>query len=248
MSATNEGMILLDPQIQRDAVNWIGNTGPSINDPPSDYFGATPGADGALVVTNAYAGTKNFPGGLVSHKKLPPRDVAGNLFQYIAMKVGFQWSRHVRRKIARLELDLKVCFRTRPNSQTKIRNVGNFSTQWNRDRKMWQIDEDPPGWIDSGYVVTEEQMAPDVHHTVDFRFWYDPNPDDPRFSVQSIDLDDNPYIVPAKLQGVAAQNTNWEEIRSIQLQTENYEPGSSTVVFDLVQLGWSHSPIPIGAW
>jgi hypothetical protein len=246
MSTTTEGMILLEPQLQRDVANWKGNTGPTINDPPSDYFGAMAGVDGALVVTNAYGGDKKFPGGLVSHKKLPPRDAAGKLFQYIAMKVGFKWSRQVHRQIARLELDLKVCYKSRPNSQTKIPNVANLSTQWNRDRKMWQIDEDPPGWIDSGYVVTEEQMAPDVRHTADFRFWYDPDAN--VFSVCSIDLDDNPYTVPEKLQGVNAQKTNWEEIRSVQLQTENYEPGSSTVVFDLVQLGWSHNPIPIGAW
>jgi hypothetical protein len=244
--ANVSGLILLDPQIQRDAANWHGNTSPDINDPPSDYFGSMPGADGSLVVTNGYGGTKDFPGGLVSHKKLPPRDAQGNLFQYVAMKIGFSWSKHVHDQIARLELDLKVCFRTRPNSQTKIRNVGNFSTQWNRDRKQWQIDNDPPAWIDSGYVV--EEIAPDRHHTADFRFWYDPNPDDPRFSVTSIDLDDNPFSVPTDKQNVPAQNTNWEEVRSIQLQTENYKPGSSLVVFDLVQLGWSHEPIPVGMW
>lgn len=242
MSTT--GMIALDPQIQRDVVNWKGNTGPSINDPPSDYFGAMAGADGALVVTNAYGGDKNFPGGLVSHKKLPPRDVSGKLFQHVAMKVGFSWSKHVDRQIARLEIDLKICYRSRPNSQTKIRNVANCSTQWNRDRKMWQIDKDPPQWIDSGYVV--EEIAPDRHHTVDFRFNFDPVAN--VFSVRSIDLDDNPYSVPQELQNVASQESNWEEVRSIQLQTENYKPGSSLVVFDLVQLGWSHEPIPIGAW
>jgi hypothetical protein len=240
------GLITLEPQLQRDLSNWNGNTAADINDPPSDYFDGMGGPNGTFIVTNSAYKPKKFAGGLVSHKRLPPRDANGNLYQIVAMRVGFMWSKYVDRLIARLEIDLKICFKTRPNSNTKIRNVANCSTQWNRDKQEWQIDEDPPKWIGSGYKVTDAMMQPDIPHVVDFRFWYDPEA--AIFSVTSIDLDDNPYSVSEDLQRVAAQNTNWEEVRSVQLQTEIYEPGSASVNFFLVQLGWSHDPIPVGAW
>jgi hypothetical protein len=234
------GLVLVDAGLQANAQEWKSNTSTDVNDPGSDYFGAMQGATpNTLVVTNAYGGTRDYAGGLVSNKRKLPKQQDGSLYQYVAMRIGWEWGANVYRQIARHELDCKVCFKTRPNANTKIRNVANFSTQWNRDTGQWQIDKDPPKWIDSGMIV--EDIAPDVHHVADFRFWYDP--DAAIFSVLSIQLDADCYAIPEELQNVAAQETNWEEIASCQLQNEMYHPGSTLIEYDEVRLGWSTEPI-----
>jgi hypothetical protein len=141
--------------------------------------------------------------------------------------------------IARHELDLKVCFKTRPNANIPIRNVANFSTQWNSETGQFQIDQDPPAWVNSGFIVPE--IDPDVWHDIDYRFWFDP--DAAIFSILSINLDGDKYMIPSNLQNVPAQETNWEEVASVQIQNEIFARGSSLILYDQVTLAWSSEPI-----
>ena len=242
--------LLLETDLQRDVSQWKSNSGPDINDPPSDSFVAEAVPDGSMIITNRYAGTEDFAGALVSNTTDPPT-YNGALMQYVAMRIRFLIPAASAENWARLEHDLKICVKTRPpkppggGENPKIRNVGNCSTQINRDTMEVDIDLDPPGWVGSGYFVTEP--APDVWHEFDYRFWFDPEA--LVFSVLSLQLDDDePYMVPAELQNVAMSLTNWEACRKIQLQNEMYKPGVVQIQYGRVDLAWSTAPIPAGLW
>ena len=239
--------LYFETNLQNDVTKWKSNSAPDINDPASDHFEATQEDDGSMVVTNCAIGDKKFAGALVSNTVMKvPTDANGKQYQYIAFRVRWRWSKAVARQIARHELDLKVCYLTRPpkppgsNENPKIRNVANCSTQWNRDTGQFQIDKDPPGWVDSGYIVKD--IAPDVDHELDYRFYF--NPDNQTFSVLSIKLDTNePYLIPKELQDVAMTLGNWEECRKLQVQNEIYKPGASVIHYHRIDLGWSHEPM-----
>jgi hypothetical protein len=237
-------MLLFDRRIfPGNAADWKTKIDDAVNKPGSDIFQATDAKDGTMIVTNT--GREPWCGAMVSNTKMEvPTDKNGKQLQYVALRVRFKWPYAIYENLARHELDLKVCFRTRPNAQTKIRNVANFSTQWNRDTGQFQIDVDPPAWSDSGYVV--EDIEPDIWHDLEYHFWYNPDPDAPVFSVQSIKLDENEtYFVPEEKQNVAASETNWEECTKGQIQNCIYKPGCTVIQYSLFDLWWSNQPIVV---
>lgn len=234
-------MLLLDRNLQRNTDLWIPRTDTSVNPVPADYYAATSGGDdGTMVVTCGYNGPKQYPGGLCSNKR-PFLTVNGQMLQNVAMHLEFMWPAWAYELISHHETDLKVCFRTRPNSTTYIRNVANFSVQWNRNKGEFQLDHDPPAWVGSGFMVPD--IAPDVWHSLDFRYWYDPQPANPVFSVLSINLDGDKYMVPPEHQNIPAQSTNWEQIANPQQQNEIFAKGSSVIQYNRWTIGWSDQPI-----
>lgn len=214
--------------IERDLfaqdIDWKSNKGASINDPPSDYFEATdhPEANAMLVTNGSLAA---WGGALVSRKRSVPAS-NGKKLNWLAYKFQFRYNGATAKNVARHETDIKICFKSRPSSTTPIRNVANFSVQYNPDKKQYQIDLDPPGWVDSGFVV--ETIEPDVWHTLEFRFFFDETAK--TFSVLSIQHDAQLYMIPANLQNVPAQLTNWEEVSSEQMQNEVYRAKSSVAI------------------
>jgi hypothetical protein len=235
-------MLFIDGNLQADP-NWQSNTSLDVNNPPSDSFTATLLPDSSLLVTNT--GSADFAGGLVSNKRpLPSHN--GQLLPYVGMRYRFIWDKATYDNLARHELDLKACLKTRPASDQKIYNVADWSTQWNRDTGQFQIDYQPddpndiPLWIDTGYVVQE--IEPDVWHTLDYRMTFDYS--NTVYSVLSIQLDNNtPYLIPEELQNVPLTLTNWEEIASVQLQNEMYKPGITQIQYSQVATLWSDTPI-----
>ena len=203
--------------------DWVSNKSDSVNKPQSEHFEASLSPD-AMLVTN---GLKEAWGGaLVSSTRMPPVDSTGKLMNWIAFRLEFLLPKETADNCARLETDLKVCVKTRPNSSTYIRNVANFSTQWNADTGQFQIDLDPPGWVNTGFIVPD--IESDVWHTLEYRFWFDDVA--LTFSVLSIQLDEQVYVIPENLQNVPMTNTNWEKTRKIQLQTEGYAAKSCVLV------------------
>lgn len=231
-------ILLLDRNLHENANEWQSNTSLDVNDPPSDLFEASQAPDGSLIVTNTYAGTRNYAGGLVSNKR-KLRRVDGALLPYVGMRIRFRWPYEVYENIARHELDLKVCTKTRPSADKPIRNVANFSTQWNRDTGQFQIDQDPPGWVNTGFYVKD--IEPDQWHDIYYRFWFDPVAC--TFSVLSINLDGELYHIPGNLQNVPMQLTNWEEIAAIQIQNEMFKAGCTVIQYRQVALAWSDAPL-----
>jgi hypothetical protein len=213
--------------IERDlfanSADWISNKSDSINKPPSDYFEASMTPAGPMLVSNG--SLQPWGGALVSRKRGIPSN-NGKLLNWLAYRLRFRFPASTAKNVARHELDWKICVKTRPNANTKIRNVANFSTQWNADTGQFQIDLDPPAWVDTGFIVPE--ITPDVWHTLEYRFVFDDVA--LTFSVLSIQYDDQLYMIPENLQDVPMQNTNWEEVASAQNQNEVYDAKSTTTI------------------
>lgn len=232
------GILLLDRGLERNAAEWKTEKGANINDPASDYFAATQAPDGTMAVVNGYAGTRKYAGALVANKRALPR-YNGALLPWVAMRMRFRWPASLAANLARHELDLKVCVKPSPAPDQAIRNVANFSTQWNAETGMWQIDQDPPAWHDTGFVT--EDICAEEWHTVDYRFWFDREA--ARFSVLSIALDDLTYEIPKYLQDVPMQESNWETVAAVQIQNEMLKPGATMIEYDDIALAWSDQPI-----
>jgi hypothetical protein len=244
------GMLLPDVNLQRDVSLWKSNKGDNINDPASISFEASQVPDGSMIVTNK--GDQPFAGALVSNTIMKvPVNSSGNQLQYVAMRFRYIYNGATYENLARHELDLKVCYLTRPpkppgsDTNPQIRNVANFSTQWNKDTGQFQLDLDPPKWVDSGYIVKD--ILPDTWHTMDYRLFFDPNVQ--TFSILWWQLDQNPrYEIPSDLQNVPMTLTNWEECRKIQIQNEMYQPGETVIQYGQVGLVWSDEPIEEVHW
>jgi hypothetical protein len=233
-------ILLLDRFLEKQSTKWKSNTDLDINDPPSASFSADPLPDGSLLVTNV--GLDEFAGGLVSNKRPYPK-LNGKALQYVGLRIKFLYNANTYANLARHELDLKVCIKTRKDPNVPERNVADFSTQWNHDTGQFMIDYDTgpdtiPLWINTGYIVPE--IPPNVWHTQTYRFYYD----DETYSVLSIQLDDNePYLIPEELRNVLLTNTNWEEIASVQLQNEMWIPGTTQIQYSDIEIAWSDQPI-----
>jgi hypothetical protein len=116
---------------------WKSNIGPTINSIPSDAFFAQLDSDGKLDIINQ--ASKDMAGGLVSENLAVPAGA-----KFFGLDVIFLLSADDRPHFARGENDLKVTF---PGGAQ-----ANFSTQWNDDKQMWQLDPTGATWADSGYT------------------------------------------------------------------------------------------------
>ena len=107
--------------------------------------------------------------------------------------------------------------------------MANFSSQLNFSTGQWQIDGNPPGWLNTGFKPI---IAPDVWFPISFRYFIDfPNS---KFSFLSTTWGAQEFTVPATMQGVPFQITNWQPVSALQIQMEVLNPGSvSTLYQDL---------------
>lgn len=216
-------VFFIERNLFANASDWISNKSDSINKPPSDYFEASDQAAGDMLITNTCL--KAWGGALVSRKRGVPSN-NGKLLNWLAFRLEFKFPSSTAENTARLETDWKVCVKTRPNANTPIRNVANFSTQIKCDTGEFDIDLDPPAWRDSGFNVGP--ITPDVWHTIEYRFTFDDIA--LTFSVLSIQYDTQVYMVPEDKQNVPMSLTNWEQVSSQQLQNELFAAKSTTLV------------------
>jgi hypothetical protein len=221
-------MLLLDRFLFKVAGNWNTNLSPDVNSPPSLQFLATQQNSGSMLVHNHLS--LPWAGGLVSyHRPLPKLN--GTLLPYQAWHIRFRFNPDTYDNLARHEMDNKTCFKTRPNPQTKIRNVANWSTQWNRDTGQIQIDQDPAAWKDTGWIPADSVTTPGDWHTFDWRMHFDPV--GLTFTIDSMKWDDDLWInTQPAFQNIPAQESNWEEVVSYQLQNEGYLQGTVMVEYD----------------
>lgn len=231
-------MLLLDRFLFGSAQSWISKISSDVNDKFSKVFVANQTPSGSMTVENGL--DIPYGGGLVSNTR-PLYNVNGVVLPYGAWHLKFRFIPEVAANIARFETDLKQCRKTRPNASTKIRNVSNFSTQYNFDTGHFEIDHDPPGWVDSGFVVTPDNLAPDVWHTLDFRYYSDDVA--LTFSILSIKWDDNLYTMPSEHKNIPQSLTNWEACNKFQLQNEGFYPGVTVVEYDDGVAAYSDQPI-----
>jgi hypothetical protein len=228
--------LLLDRKLFAKASSWYTESGDNINKPASDFFMASQVPDGTMLVTNG--SNVDWGGALVVNKRALPV-LNGKLLPFVGLRLKFMVPYSSMFNLARHEIDLKICIEDRPNETTSIRNVADFSTQWNADQGMFQIDNSSGQWIDTGFIV--ETISPDEWHTLDYRFWFDPVAK--VFSVLSINYDEELYKIPANLQQVPLMNTNWTRVAAFQVQNEVYHAGSTSVVYDHGVIAWSDEAI-----
>jgi hypothetical protein len=231
-------ILLLDRFLFKAASAWVPNYSPDVNDPPSKVFVASQTDSGSMLVENGL--DQPYAGALVSLTG-PVYTLNGKLLRYSAWHYKFRFIPETFKNLARFENDCKVCVKSRPNSSTKIRNVANYSTQWNVDTGAFQIDHDPPGWLDSGYVPSPAVTTPGDWHTMDFRFSFDDVA--LTFSIESVKWDDELYVMPAQHRNIPMSLTNWEACRKLQLQNEGFHAGTVLVEYDDGVMAWSDQPI-----
>jgi len=178
---------------------WKSNIGPTINSIPSDAFLAQLDSDGKLEVINQ--ASKEMAGGLVSENLAVPAGA-----KFFGLDVVFDVSDEDRPHLARCENDLKVTFAGGAQA--------NFSTQWNDDKQMWQLDPTGTSWVDSGY--TKPVIAGRNKWQVRGSF------DGVKWSVTGIAFNnDTPFTPdPLKFANIPAIASSWGSGLHPQLQTE----------------------------
>jgi len=204
---------------------WKSNIGSSINSVPSDSFvGTIDSATGHLVVTNE--ASKEFAGGLISENLPVPANT-----KYFGLDVVFDLSADDFPHFARGENDLKVTFSGGAQA--------NGSTQWNDDKKMWQLDPSGQTWVDSGYnkppVVGRNKWQ--------VRIFFDGT----KWSITGLRFNDDPtpFVPGTQFQNIPAIATNWGAGLHPQLQTEARKaPWYLREVYERVRVIASDSPIP----
>lgn len=229
-------VVVMDRGLFKDASVWVPKLDPSVNDPMSKLFIATQMPAGGMLVHNAL--DKPWAGGLVSNTRPLPK-YNGKPLPYSAWQFKFCFNSATYRRLARWESDRKVCIKSRPTSSVKIRNVANYSTQWNRDTGQMQIDHDPPGWVNCGFAPSSKATAPGVWHIMNYRYSFTAT----TFSIESIQWDDEFYAMPSQHKNIPLSNTNWTECDKHQLQNEGYDPGTVLVEYDDGLVAWSDVPI-----
>jgi hypothetical protein len=230
-------ILLLDRFLFKPAIAWVPVSGIDINDPPSAVFLGTQTPTNSMLVHNGL--DVPWGGALLSlTRPLPVLD--GELLRYSAWRFRFRFIPETYDNLARFENDKKTCIKSRPNAETKIRNVCNYSTQLNFDTGEIEIDHDPPAWLGSGFFPRHTE--PDIWHALDYRFSFDPEP--LTFSIDSIQWDDELYVMPEEHRNIPMSETNWEECDKYQIQNEGYEPGTVLIEFDDGLGVYSNEPIP----
>ena len=211
---------------------WLMQTGPNINPVPADAFIASLLPSGALKVTNV--SSKPLGGALVTCKRpVAPAPASGPL-PYMGLDMMVLISSYDLPNLARWELDLKVCLLPAPNANMLIPNVANFSSQLNFSTGQWQIDGNPPGWLNTGFKPIIE---PDVWFPISFRYFIDfPNS---KFSFLSTTWGTQEFTVPSTMQGVPFQVTNWQPVSALQIQMEVLNPGSVSTLYQDLAVSYS---------
>ena len=178
---------------------WKSNIGPSINSVPSDaFFAQQDSVTGNLEVINQ--ASKEMAGGLISENLPVPVGT-----KFFGLDVIIDLSAEDRPHLARCENDLKVTFQGGAQA--------NFSTQWNDDKQVWQLDPSGQTWVDSGYtkplVVGRNKWQ--VRGSFDGSKW----------SVTGLRVnDDTPFVPGAAFQNLPAIQSGWGSGLHPQLQTE----------------------------
>jgi hypothetical protein len=212
---------------------WTTQTGPTVNPVPADAFLATQLPSGALKVTNV--SSKAMGGALVTCKR-PVPSIPGTTLPYLGLDLQLLVSQYDLPLLARKEIDVKAALTPAPSALTSIANVANFSSQFDASTRTWQIDGSPPGWVDTGFKPV---LTPDVWMPLSFRYFMDiPNG---KFSFLSVNWG-GLFEVPASMQELPLQQSNWAQVAAIQLQTEILSPGGLTTLYRGITLTWSDRP------
>jgi hypothetical protein len=203
-----------------ELADWTTQSGSNVNPVPADLYVATQ-ESGVLQVTN-YS-SRPMGGALVTHK-IPLPVLNGVTLCSGSLSMECYISSLEMPNLARLEIDTKICIQGAPNASTPIRNVCNFSSQVNLSTGQWQIDGDPPGWKDTGF-------KPQLPSNTWFPIVFDYDWMATAFSFMMASFAGQAFQVPATMQNVPLQTTNWQPVIALQIQHEIMQPGVCSLFF-----------------
>ena len=210
---------------------WIVQTGPNINPVPADSFTATLIPGGILKVVNT--SSKAWGGALVTCKPPEMDQVNSYANPYFGLDLEIYVPPADLANLGRLELDVKRCV-VPAQAGVMIPNIGNGSTQLNFSTGQWQIDKSPPGWTDTGF----EPILPPAWTPISFRHVMNAS----GYSVMSTKWGDTSFSVPASMQNLPLQESNWAQVMAVQIQTEVVAPGTVTIYLRNINLSVSDGP------
>jgi|SRR5579863_214199 len=212
-------MLLTIPHIE--ALPFITQNGPDINPVPADSFTSTLLPGGILAVTNT--SSKPMGGALVTCKTFLPPEFNTLALPYFGLDLDVCISPDNLARLGRLEIDIKRW--VAGSTGTPLANIANCSSQLNRSTGEWQIDGNPPGWRNTGFLP----MLSPCWTPLKFRYSMSAT----QFSVLSTAWDGCAFDVPTSMQNVTLETSKWGPGPGcvVQLQTEILEPGTLTVNF-----------------
>ena len=215
-----------------EAQTWTPESGSNINAELPEALEVVNEPDGSLRFTNV--STEDFGGGLITLKGAYP-PLPGVSLPYAGLDFEVLISPQDLPNLARLECDLKVAETAAPAGGTAA-NIANGSGQLSLPDGNWEINNEAAGWIDSGYVPGAPPAG--VWVPVSLRFLFGAT-----FSVLSVNVNaPTPFLVPAALQGLALQASNWAAVWAIQFQTEITQPGAVNVSYRAITLTFCNGP------
>lgn len=198
--------------LEQDLSQWQKRVGSNINPVSSDALEISLTPDGWLKFSNAVS--QNMGGGLIA-RALPLPFMGSTPLPYFGLDFDFMVLAEDLPYLGRFEADLKFPTVASPTT-ANIVNMVNGSTQWNQSESgMWQVANAAQVWADTGYktaIATGTVTHYASRGVIDFT--------NQKYSMLSISQgSDAPWAIPASLQGIALQPSNWTQ-GALQLQTE----------------------------
>lgn len=177
-----------------------------------------------------YVGSKAGAGGLLTWKSLPLPVFNGSVLPY----VKFRWKAYISSfnlfNLWRFENDIKGVFTAAPNAASQIANVHNGSCQFKpvpAGGWSFQIDKSGGGWVDSGQQIA----AIPADSLVQYETAMFMDTVNSQFSFLSFSLNGAVQAVPASMQKLPLQTSNWAAGLAAQVQVEIVAPGSCQVIY-----------------
>lgn len=184
----------------------------------------------AVFASKPYAGALVHCGQPVPPQALP----------YIGVDLQFMLSEEAAAFLRCLEVDLKVAMTGAPAGGT-AQNLCDFSSQIELyNGGQIQIDNQAATWADVPNRKTGP-LTPDVWIPWAGRYLIDAA--NKKYSVLGFNINGTGYSIPATMQGLAWQTTNWSQVAQVQLQLDNNTvPAAFVVRYRDITLTWSDHP------
>lgn len=210
--------------------------------------------EATVIPSGAYAGWLKITnssnaamGGGLAGWKLPFPNVGSTQLTYAGLDLNVLIPDADYPFLARMEIDTIAVANSAPasaistNPATWVANKADTSAQCNQSENwMWQVDQVVSGgykWTDTGVVLTPPSNQP---FSLSFRYKWDFA--NGNSSVISVAQNGVLMPIPAAMQGIALQTSNWASVIAVQLQTEILQAGGLSVLYKNIFLTLSDQP------
>jgi len=233
--------LLTYSELEKDLAQWHPNQGPDIDADSPDKMLVSTAFDGSLQIDNVSCVNVTKPGGGLVSRKIPYDPRMKNL-PFSGLDLEFML---VGGSFARIEVDRKDVSFAPPNSNTKVPNTDDFSSQLNGSIGwQHQIDDETRKWAKPfGYTPSCFKNGPPMMQWIRFsaRFFTDYAKN--TFSYRSIAIcDDPPFKIldgAGNPLAVSRMNSNWSPVVDVQLQLKGSMLGVLTARYRKITVSFS---------